>query len=65
MLFVCEISLDGMAEYHNKFRGNDRSFQKAMETYDMLAALQQEDPAPAHPRDLHRHQPEHGGDLAI
>lgn len=44
VLFACEISLDGMPEYHNKFRGNDRSFEKAMETYEMLAALQKEDP---------------------
>jgi MoaA/NifB/PqqE/SkfB family radical SAM enzyme len=43
-LFACEISLDGMPEYHNRFRGNARSFEKAMETYDMLARLQQEDP---------------------
>ena len=43
-LFACEISLDGMPEYHNRFRGNPRSFERAMETYDMLAALQQEDP---------------------
>ena len=44
MLFACEISLDGMPEYHDKFRGNAKSFEKAMETYDMLAALQEEDP---------------------
>lgn len=43
-LFVCEISLDGMPEYHNNFRGNPRSFEKAMETYQMLARLQEEDP---------------------
>jgi Predicted Fe-S oxidoreductases len=43
-LFVCEISLDGMPEYHNKFRGNPRSFEKAMETYRMLARLSEEDP---------------------
>ena len=43
-LFVCEISLDGMPEYHNRFRGNPRSFEKAMETYEMLARLQKEDP---------------------
>ncbi|HEX6127000.1 MAG TPA: radical SAM protein [Pyrinomonadaceae bacterium] len=43
-LFVCELSLDGMPEYHNRFRGNARSFQKAMETYEMLARLQKEDP---------------------
>lgn len=43
-LFACEISLDGMPEYHNRFRGNPKSFEKAMETYEMLARLQQEDP---------------------
>ncbi len=43
-LFVCEISLDGMPEYHDKFRGNPQSFKKAMETYEMLAKLQEEDP---------------------
>ncbi len=42
-LFGIEISLDGMPEYHNKFRGNPKSFEKAMETYDMLARLQRED----------------------
>jgi MoaA/NifB/PqqE/SkfB family radical SAM enzyme len=43
-LFACEISLDGMPEYHDRFRGNPRSFAKAMETYDMLVRLQSEDP---------------------
>ena len=43
-LFVCEISLDGMPEYHNRFRGNPQSFKKAMETYEMLAKLNEEDP---------------------
>ncbi len=43
-LFVCEISLDGMPEYHNRFRGNPKSFEKAMDTYEMLTALQREDP---------------------
>ena len=42
-LFVCEISLDGMPKYHNRFRGNPRSFEKAMETYEMLARLNEED----------------------
>jgi MoaA/NifB/PqqE/SkfB family radical SAM enzyme len=42
-LFACEISLDGMPEYHNRFRGNPKSFSKAMETYAMLAELQKED----------------------
>ncbi len=41
--FVCELSLDGMPDYHNRFRGNPKSFAKAMETHDMLAALQKED----------------------
>lgn len=41
--FVCEISLDGMPDYHNRFRGNKRSFEKAMETYEMLVELQKED----------------------
>jgi MoaA/NifB/PqqE/SkfB family radical SAM enzyme len=43
-LFVCEISLDGMPEYHNRFRGNAKSFDNAMATYEMLARLQREDP---------------------
>jgi len=43
-LFVCELSLDGMPEYHNRFRGNPKSFDLAMQTYEMLAALQNEDP---------------------
>jgi MoaA/NifB/PqqE/SkfB family radical SAM enzyme len=42
--FVCEISLDGMPEYHDTFRGNQHSFEKAMETYDRLAELQARDP---------------------
>lgn len=43
-LFAIELSLDGMPEFHNKFRVNPRSFQKAMETYDALAAYQAEEP---------------------
>ena len=43
-LFACEISLDGMPAFHNHFRGNPRSFEKAMETYDALATLQRRDP---------------------
>lgn len=43
-LFAIELSLDGMPEYHNRFRGNNRSFQKAMETYDALVELQKKDP---------------------
>lgn len=41
--FVAEISLDGMPEFHNKFRGNPKSFEKAMETYDVLAEMQKKD----------------------
>ena len=41
--FVCEISLDGTQAYHDKFRGSDKSFAKAMETYDALAELQAKD----------------------
>lgn len=44
LLFACELSLDGTEEYHNRFRGNPKVFQKAMDTYDMLAELQKEDP---------------------
>lgn len=43
-LFAIELSLDGMPDFHNRFRGNNRSFQKAMETYDALAELQKKDP---------------------
>jgi MoaA/NifB/PqqE/SkfB family radical SAM enzyme len=42
--FVCELSLDGMPEYHNRFRGNPKSFEKAMETYEMLAEMQKTEP---------------------
>src|SRR6266478_3449227 len=42
--FVCEISLDGMPEYHDRFRGNPRSFAKALETYDMLVEMQKQEP---------------------
>lgn len=43
-LFAAELSLDGMPEFHNEFRGNPRSFEKAMETYEALAELQKRDP---------------------
>ena len=42
--FACELSLDGMAAYHDRFRGNPKSFAKAMETYDMLAEMQKSEP---------------------
>jgi MoaA/NifB/PqqE/SkfB family radical SAM enzyme len=43
-LFVAEISLDGMPDLHDTFRVSKNAFRKAMETYDALAELQQEDP---------------------
>jgi MoaA/NifB/PqqE/SkfB family radical SAM enzyme len=43
-LFVCELSLDGTAEYHDRFRGSDKSFRHAMATYDALAEIQAGDP---------------------
>ena len=43
-LFAAEISLDGMAEYHDRFRGAPHAFEKAMETYDALVELQKRDP---------------------
>ncbi|MBI4718932.1 MAG: radical SAM protein [Planctomycetes bacterium] len=43
-LFAIELSLDGMPEFHDTFRVTKDSFKKAMETYDALAALQEEDP---------------------
>ena len=43
-LFVAELSLDGMPEFHDNFRGARNSFQKSMETYDALAKLQKSDP---------------------
>jgi MoaA/NifB/PqqE/SkfB family radical SAM enzyme len=43
-LFVIELSLDGMPEFHDKFRVTKNSFTYAMETYDALAKLQREDP---------------------
>jgi len=43
-LFVVELSLDGMPEFHDTFRVAKHSFTRAMETYDALAALQARDP---------------------
>lgn len=43
-LFAIELSLDGMPEFHDKFRVTKNAFQKAMETYDALAELQKKDP---------------------
>jgi MoaA/NifB/PqqE/SkfB family radical SAM enzyme len=43
-LFAAELSLDGTAAFHDRFRGAQGSFDKAMATYDALAELQKEDP---------------------
>ena len=38
-LLAIELSLDGMAEYHDAFRVSRGSFDRAMETYDALAKI--------------------------
>jgi len=43
-LFAVELSLDGTAEFHDRFRVSPGSFDKAMRTYDALVELQREDP---------------------
>ena len=43
-LFCVELSLDGTAEFHDKFRVANGSFERAMRTYDALAELQRKDP---------------------
>jgi MoaA/NifB/PqqE/SkfB family radical SAM enzyme len=43
-LFVVELSLDGMPEFHDKFRVAKNAFKKAMETYDALAKFQETEP---------------------
>ncbi len=43
-LFVCELSIDGMPEYHDRFRGNPKSFAKLLETYEALAEMQVTEP---------------------
>ncbi len=43
-LFVVELSLDGMPEFHDRFRASKNSFARAMQTYDALAALQRDEP---------------------
>lgn len=42
-LLAIELSLDGMAEYHDAFRVSRGSFARAMETYDALAIVQGRD----------------------
>lgn len=43
-LFAVELSLDGTAEFHDKFRVAPGAFERAMKTYDALAAIQERDP---------------------
>jgi MoaA/NifB/PqqE/SkfB family radical SAM enzyme len=43
-LFVVEISLDGMPEFHDNFRVAKNAFKKAMETYEALVEIQKRDP---------------------
>ncbi|MEY4582904.1 MAG: hypothetical protein RL701_7607 [Pseudomonadota bacterium] len=38
-----ELSLDGTAEFHNRFRGDNRAFDNAIQTYYGLAALARRD----------------------
>ena len=43
-IFAVELSLDGMAEFHDTFRVTPGSFNRAMATYDALVDLQRKDP---------------------
>jgi MoaA/NifB/PqqE/SkfB family radical SAM enzyme len=43
-LLAIELSLDGMAEYHDAFRVSRGSFGRAMKTYDALTEIQERDP---------------------
>jgi MoaA/NifB/PqqE/SkfB family radical SAM enzyme len=43
-IFAVELSLDGMPEFHDKFRVSPGSFERAMKSYDALAELQGRDP---------------------
>lgn len=43
-LFVAELSLDGMPEFHDRFRVSPGSFKRAMQTVDALTELQAQDP---------------------
>ncbi len=43
-LLAVELSLDGMPEFHDNFRGTKNAFRKVMETYEALTVLQDEDP---------------------
>jgi MoaA/NifB/PqqE/SkfB family radical SAM enzyme len=43
-LFVVELSLDGMPEFHDAFRVTKNAFARAMQTYDALTEIQKRDP---------------------
>lgn len=43
-LIAIEFSLDGLPEFHDRFRGMKDAFARAMDTYDALVAVQQRDP---------------------
>src|SRR4029077_21119139 len=43
-LLAIELSLDGMAAFHDKFRVAPGSFDRAMRTYDALIEVQSKDP---------------------
>lgn len=43
-LIAIELSLDGMQEYHDRFRVSKGSFERSMQTYDALAKIQARDP---------------------
>ena len=43
-LFAVELSLDGLGAFHDRFRGMKGAFDRAMATYDALAAMQQREP---------------------
>jgi MoaA/NifB/PqqE/SkfB family radical SAM enzyme len=43
-IFAVELSLDGMQEFHDKFRVSLGAFDRAMKSYDALAELQSRDP---------------------
>jgi AdoMet-dependent heme synthase len=43
-LLVVELSLDGMPEFHDRFRVAKNAFSKAMQTYEALVRIQETDP---------------------
>jgi MoaA/NifB/PqqE/SkfB family radical SAM enzyme len=42
-IFAVEMSLDGLGEFHDKFRGSPGSFRKAMQSYEALEKMQEKD----------------------